>query len=240
MKRILVFCSIILAVLGTKFVFDQEFIKEIEGEGFSTLYGNECIVTLASGEVITGTLSGASGGSSGLTKLTIKLENGDKVKFKPEECVLVKIKAFDLAKITLVTSSGSSIKEATNTNFEEIINREYIIFETAQSAKKSDKSILFQLLNPGFDSKIKVYACDDGNKTMGLSVGMINVTGGMDKSYFCVKGDQKAVKVTKGDYKKDFKELNGDCPEMIAYYQGDKIKWSDVAAHVFVYDQKCK
>jgi len=55
---------------------------------------------------------------------------------------------------------------------------------------------------------------------------MINVTGGMDKSYFFIKGDQKAVKVTKGDYKKDFKELYGDCPEMIAYYQGDKIKWS--------------
>jgi len=240
MKRILVFSCVILAILITNNVFSQEFIKEIEGEGFATLYGNECIVILASGEVITGKLSGASGGSSGLSKLTVKLENGEKAKFKPEEVVLVKIKASDLAKIAMVASSGSSIKEASNTDFEEIINREYIIFETAQTAKKADKSVLFQLLNPGFDNKIKVYACDDGNKTMGIGIGQINITGGMDKSYFFVKRDQKTVKVTKGDYKKDFKELYGDCPEMISYYQRDKIKWSDIAAHVFVYDQKCK
>jgi hypothetical protein len=239
MKKIFVLSCVIMAMLITKNVSAQDFITEIEGEGFSSLAGSECIVTLATGEIITGSLFTASSGEGGLSKLTIKLASGEKVKLIAEDVILLKIIASELAKISLITSSSSSIKEAANSNYEEIINREYLIFETAQSAKKGDKFCLLQLLNPGFDSKIKVYACG-GGKTMGIGIGQINITGGMDKSYYFVKRGKNTVKVTKGNYKDDFKVLYGDCPEMISYFQGDKIKWSDVATHVFVYDQKCE
>jgi len=31
-----------------------------------------------------------------------------------------------------------------------------------------------------------------------------------------------------------------DCPQMLSTFQGEKIKWDDIALHVFAYDQACK
>lgn len=238
MKKIIILSLAVISLMLTTRVFAQGFIKEIEGEGFSALYGNECIVTLKSGNVIHGKFVGGTGSNNGLNKITIKLENGEKVKYTAEEVILLKIKCSELANLFMMTDATVSVKEMANTDFNEIVNREYLIFEEALLAKKADKYSLLQLLNPGFDSKIKVYPTSE--KTMGMSVGGIGITGGSDKSYQFVKGGQKAFKVSKGDYKKDFESIYGDCPEMVSRVKGEKIKWEDVAAHVFIYDQLCK
>jgi hypothetical protein len=238
MKKIFVLNLVILSLMITTKVFAQGFIKEMEGEGFSALYGNECIVTLKSGDVIHGKFTGGSSSNNGLNKITIKLENGEKVKYTAEEVVLLKIKCSELAKMFMMTDATVSVKEMANTDFNEIVNREYLIFEEALLAKKADKYSLLQLLNPGFDSKIKVYPTSE--KTMGMSLGGIPITGGSDKSYQFVKGGQKAFKISKGDYKKKFESIYGDCPEMISRVTGEKLKWEDLAAHVFIYDQLCK
>jgi len=73
-----------------------------------------------------------------------------------------------------------------------------------------------------------------------LAIGGIQVTGGEDRAYLFVKGGEKAFKVKKGSYRENFQELYSDCPEMLAHFQGDKIRWDDLALHVFVYDQLCK
>lgn len=238
MKKIFILNLVVISLMLTTKVFAQGFIKEIEGEGFSALYGNECILTLKSGDVIHGKFTGGTIINNGLNKITIKLDNGEKAKYTAEEVLLVKIKCSDAAKMFMMSDATVSVKEMTHTDFNEIVNREYLIFEAAMLAKKADKFSLLQLLNPGFDSKIKVYPTSE--KTMGMSVGGIGITGGSDRSYQFVKGDQKAFKVSKGDYKKDFESIYGDCPEMVSRVKGEKIKWEDVAAHVFLYDQLCK
>ena len=96
-----------------------------------------------------------------------------------------------------------------------------------------------QLLNPGFDSKIKVFA-EPSKKTGGLNVGGLQLTGGEARAYLFVKGTEKSFEVKKGSYSKNFEELYSDCPQMLSTFQGEKIKWNDVALHVFAYDQACK
>jgi len=96
-----------------------------------------------------------------------------------------------------------------------------------------------QLLNPGFDSKIKVFA-EPSKKTGGLNVGGLQLTGGEARAYLFVKGKEKSIEVKKGSYSKNFQELYGDCPLMISKIQGEKIRWDDVALHVFAYEQACK
>jgi hypothetical protein len=68
----------------------------------------------------------------------------------------------------------------------------------------------------------------------------MQLTGGEDKSYLFVKGGEKAFTVKKGSYSKNFEELFSDCPKMIEAYKNNKIKWDDVALHVFYYNQFCK
>lgn len=218
----------------------QGFVTEVESDELSVLFGNPCVATLATGEEVTGKLSGGSGVNGYLSTVIIKKDDGTKVKLKPEDISRLSIKASKLAKLAMIAESTSSIKELTNTNFDEIVNREYIIFETAMRSNKAGKLRLMQLLNPGFDSQIKVFADPNAKETKGIGVGGIKLTGGVDKSYLFVQNDEKAVLVKKGKYKNSFDELYEKCPKMLEVFAGEKVKWNDVAGHVFVYDQVCK
>ena len=216
----------------------QGFIAAVENEGIGALYGNQCILQLRSGEEVKGKFVGGTYVKNGLTKISIKLENGEKVKYEPEDLVSLHIRASDLLKLFLVSESASSVKELEKTDFDEIIQREYLIFETALTPKKSDTYRLLQLINPGFDTKIKVFA-EPSAKTGGLSMGGIPITGGEDRAFLFVKGGEKAFVVKKGSYDNNFEELFADCPRLISAYEGGKIKWDNVALHVFFYDQYC-
>ena len=225
MKTISTISCFVLLLLFSNKISGQGFVATVEDEGLAALYGNQCTLMLESGEEIQGKFAGGSYSSNGLSKISIKLENGEKAKFKPEQVISLIIKA--------------SVSEMANTDFNGIVKRDYLIFETALTAKKSDTYRLMQLLNPGFDSKIKVFA-EPSKKTGGLNVGGIQLTGGEAKAYLFVKGKEKAVEVNKGSYSKNFKELYSDCPKMLSTFQGEKIKWDDIALHVFAYDQACK
>jgi hypothetical protein len=239
MKKILIISLVTILLMVTDKTFSQGFVAAIEDEGLSTLYGNACILLLKSGEEITGKFMGGVYIKDGLSKITIKLENGEKAKFVPEQVISLKIKASKLMKLFMISEASSSIKEMVHSDFNEIVDRDHIIFETALTAKKSDTYRLLQLINPGFDSKIKVFA-EPSAKTGGLSVGGVQLTGGQDRAYLFVKGGEKAIMVKKGSYSKNFEELYADCPQMVSAFQGEKIKWDDVALHVFTYDQICK
>jgi hypothetical protein len=232
-------CAIGFLTLAT-FSFGQGFIEPFDTDNLSLLLRKPCIATLESGEEIHGEFLGGALLNGYLGKINIKTSDGEKAKFKPEDIVLLKVKATGLAKMTMMAESASSIKEIVHADFEEIINREYIIFETALKASKKDKARLMQLLNPGFDDKIKVYANPEANETSGVGIPGVRLTGGEDKSYLFVKGGEKAVKVRKGSYRKNFEELYNDCHQMLTAFGDEKIKWGDVAGHVFFYNEVCK
>jgi hypothetical protein len=219
--------------------FSQGFIAEIEADDIGTILNNPTTVVLQNGDTLKGELSSASLGYGYLKKVTLKLSDGKKRKLEAAEMTILWVKASDLAKMAMVNESGSSVFRLTKTSFNEIFNREYIIFEQALRANKKDKPAMMQLLNPGFDHSIKVYSDPNADETIGLSVGGIPLTGGKNKSYLFVKGKSKVVIVEKGSYKRNFDDLYGDCKEMMINFEGEKKKFNDMAGHVFVYDQIC-
>jgi small nuclear ribonucleoprotein (snRNP)-like protein len=232
---------VILFVLLATGSWGQGFVAEVEEDGLSSFFGNPCTVELNNGEVITGKLSSGNLTNGFITNITVKSENGEKLKFKPDDVKRLSIKTSKLAKLTMISESASSIKKMTQTDFDDIVNLEYIIFESALAHNKSEKIRLVQLLNPGFDSKIKVFGDPNPNKkTSGLAVGAIQLTGGEDKSYFFVQNNEKAVLVKKGNYDKNFIDLYSKCPIMLGSFTGKDVKWADVAGHVFAYDKLCE
>jgi len=218
----------------------QGFIAPVNDDDFSVLLANECTVTREDGTKLTGKLSSGTLINGYLKSITVKTDDGEKHKFKPEEMTSVWVKASKLVKLAMISESTTSIKELAKADFEEIDNREYVIFERAALAKKDDKYAMMQLLNPGFDSKIKVYADPIANQTTGLGMGGVQFTGGEDKSYLFVKKGEKTVITRKKNYSTNFEELYSDCPEMLTAFAGNKIKWQDLAGHVFAYDQVCE
>ena len=239
MKIRLIICIAAFVLMVSSYVYSQGFVEAVEGDALSVLVGNECFLKLESGEEIQGKFTSGTFVNDGFSKITIKLENGEKAKFAADQVISFRIKSSDLLKLFMITEAGSSISEMANTNFNDIVNREWVIFETALTPKKNDTKRLLQLLNAGFDSKLKVFS-EPSAKTSGLNIGGLQLTGGEDKAYLFVKGGEKAFKVKKGSYSKNFEELFNDCPKMIEAYKNDKIKWDDVALHVFYYNQFCK
>lgn len=233
------FYFLILVAISSQ-SFSQGFLAALEEADLITLLNKPAIVTMADGSEVNGKFGGAVLISGYLDKVTIKGDNGEKLKIKPEEITQLKIKASNMAKMAMISSSTSSIKEVTRKDFNEIKTREYIIFETAQRSNKAAKYRLMQLLNPGFDDKIKVYADPNANETRGIGISGIKITGGEEKSFLMVKGNDKSVVVRKATYSKNFEELYKGCPEMVKAFQGSRLKWEDIAGHVYAYNEACK
>lgn len=241
MKTITIICCLLMTLLATpSLTHGQGFIEPFDPENLTLLSRKPCVVHLESGDQIHGEFMGGALLNGYLGNFNVKTSNGETRKFKPEEVISLQIKASGLVRMTMLAESASSIKEMTRSDFNEVINRDYIIFETALKASKKDKSRLMQLLNPGFDQRIKVYADPEANESSGVALGSIKLTGGEDKSYLFVKGKEKAVKVKKGSYRKNFEDLYSDCEKMLTSFGGEKIKWNDVAGHVFTYNQICQ
>lgn len=217
---------------------------QLSGQGFikpvTNPWSQECYVTLNNGEEFRGKLSSAvfSGGS--VRSLTVEHEDGIKHKYKAEDVKRLLIRFGELAKIETIMDGTTSIQEMVELDFNEIIQREYIIFEQALLPKKKNKYALLQLLNPGFDNRIKVYENPTGQETGTMTVGDVAVTGGKEKSYLVVKDGKKSVKVKKGSYNKGFSLLFADCEEMMKMYGQRKVKFNDMVYHVLHYDIVCK
>lgn len=196
---------------------------------------NECIMTLLDGTVVEGKFGSAFINNGYLSSITVKGADGSKHKHKAETVQELKVKMGFLAKMDAANEGSSSLSEAFKTDYKEIINREYIIYRQALLPKKKDKFRLMQLVNPGFDSRVQVFD-DPGGKESG---GIAGITGGKEKSYLVVVDGKKSVKVKKGDYKKQFGNIYQNCPELVEVIGDRKIKFWDMAAHVFAYDQLC-
>lgn len=185
---------------------------------------------------IEGDLKSAVIGMKGITSLSIKDLSGEKLKFKAEDIHSLKVKVDNLAKLEMLAEKTSNLEKLFNADFNEVVDRKFAYYDQVQLPGK-DRFVLVQLLNPGFDSKIKVYE-NPGAKTGETSVNGMAIKGDQAKAYFIVKNGE-VKEISKNKYKKgQFEELFGDCPDLINYYS--KPDFSDFAEHVLFYELKCR
>lgn len=229
-----------ICLFGTVFLAHaQSFLVPVE----SFLGSQPSILVTSKGDTLRGELKTALFLGGLLKSFSYELDGSkERMKFKAEDVRYLKIKASKLANLESMSAGASSLKRMHNTDFEQIRNREFIEFEQALQPGKKERYVLLQLLNPGFDRKIKVYFDPNGPKSGTMSVSGVAVTGGEDKSYLVIKNGAKAERIKKKDYEENFALLFGDCPELIKVYSstGEKIRFADMASHIFDYDQACQ
>ena len=226
---------LLFVLISTSQLIAQAFISAVSEFQPS----NDCIMELIDGTIVEGKVASATLINENISSMTLKDANGIKHKHKAAEIKRFQVKMGFLAKMDAAAEGSSSISEMTKTDFNEIVNREYIIYQQALLPKKKDKYRLLQLVNPGFDSKIQVFDNPKGKETGGLGVGGVQITGGKEKSYLVVVDNKKSIEVEKGSYKKDFVEVFSGCDKFIQTIDDKKPKFWDMAAHVFAYDQLC-
>ncbi|MDN4166677.1 hypothetical protein QWY31_14295 [Cytophagales bacterium LB-30] len=227
-----------LAVLAYTSLLAQSFLTPVGG----MIGKQEGYVVLLSGDTLQGKLTMATQMNGLLKTFTFVTTADEKRKLKAEEVQCLWLKAGTLAKLEAMSEASRSLKRMASTDFDQIMNREYIVYERALLPGKKEKYALLQLLNPGFDHTIKVYEHPNGGETAETSIGGLTVSGGEDKSYLVVKNGAQAQVVKKRTYTESFAWLFGDCPDMVRHYseQNEKISFWDFASHTFDYDQTCQ
>ncbi|MDW7694663.1 hypothetical protein R9C00_07915 [Flammeovirgaceae bacterium SG7u.111] len=199
------------------------------------LNSEKAYVITNAGDTIRGRISGASQSNGQLKAFTLKTDE-EKLKFKPMEIRSVAVvpgMGANYEDMALITT----IKRASDTTFLKLVETEWVIFERIQLPTKRESYALVQLVNPGFDSKIKVYANPEANETSTLSSESMMLTGGDDTSHFISVNGERPTLIKKGKYKKEgFAQLFGGCDAL----NDEEPKWKYFAKHIFIYDQKCE
>ena len=179
-------------------------------------------VSMVNGDTLSGDIKNAMSGMNGIISFKIEKADGVGVKIKTADVKELKIKIDGLARIEMVANAEIHLTKPEKNNLEQIGTREYIVWEQVKHYKK-DKFLLLQLINPDFDSKIKVYAVPTSG---GSNASDDNI------SYYAVK-DGITKKMNNKDYKKGgYAELFSDCPQM----DKKKPKITDFAQDILEYN----
>jgi hypothetical protein len=169
---------------------------------------NKIEVTLNDGTVVKGKIV-----IYGFKRMTIKKENGEKIKVGVTDMKGYRIPAPKSKFLKLLSSGGpSSVKELAKTDFNAVLEADYFVFK--RILDKKGRPFITQLINPGFDSKIQVYVDPKAKETGGarLTGGLL---GGLAKSYYITKGvGSGALYVEKSKYKKSFSTIFEGCSKM--------------------------
>jgi hypothetical protein len=234
MKHVLTLALSILS-LG---LFAQDFLTP--ADAFSKK--KESYITLTDGTELVGFVEDIDRKKGLIEEITIELKDTKKErKLKPEQ---VKHMYLVPSGFDQFAKAYDMLDDATKWNKDQSahakhIKEGYVFFETTEvMIKKDKKTLLLQLLNPGFASKIKVYYDPYAGETASFGVGGITVAGGDAKSYYFKKGTEVAFRMHKKNYDEEWEHLYGDCKSMQTEFKG-KMMWSKVEKHLFYYDNNC-
>ena len=188
-----------------------------------------------------GLLGGFKRAKGQIETVKMKSESGKKLKIDPAKISHMYIPPSDLAKLSAAVDRAGNVRKwnAPSNMDSTLLGEGYVYFEKAKTEIKKGKTedLMLQMVNTSFCSKIKVFHDPFAAETMSVSVGGVDVAGGLDKSYYVFKdGEDAAYKLEKNEYKEQFATLFGDNEEFMAKYSND-IKWSDLALHIYEYTE---
>jgi len=169
-----------------------------------------------------------------IVRIEGKTLEGKKFKYEADEVVELGLAPSDFAKFSSAMESTRSIDKMQRTQVGES-TRNLVMFYQEQ-LDEPKRTVLVQLINPGFDSKIRVYHDPFAMETMGVGFAGVQVTGGIDMSYY-IKANGKVFRLKKKNYDDEFGTLFGSCPALKTQFK--RIVWRDLGGHVFFFDREC-
>lgn len=229
MKALII--NLLLVNLVAKTAVAQQFLPEME---FLSTQKPGYLLT-KSGQRIVVTLEKVHRKKGAIEGVLVKTTDGSTVDYKAADIEEMGFPPADVAKGIAVKETMGSVFRAKNADIKQIGRDTVLFYHEYLDDQKRD--VLLQLLNPGFDHKIRVYHDPSASQTSGVGFGPVMITGGLDKSYYIRKNDT-AYRIRKGDYEAEFKKLYGDCPTLASKYPASA--WRDLVRHVYDYEQICQ
>jgi transcriptional antiterminator Rof (Rho-off) len=237
MKRSAYLSTVILLVALANQVFAQDFIPAYDRfSGKETSY-----IMLEDGSKVEGTLEDLDRKKGLIQEVVIKDASGKKITLTPDRIKAMYLMPSGFSKLSTNMDVGTKVKKWDAKYIDsEIIKKGYAYFEKAKVViKKDQEMLLMQLLNPGFNSKIKVFHDPFAAETMRVGFGGLTMAGGDDKSYYVQVGDNVAKKLKKKDYDDEYKVLYASCSPLLKKIS-EKLRWTEFAQHIYEFSFDCQ
>ncbi|WP_428666924.1 hypothetical protein [Runella sp.] len=237
MKKITAQLLFTLCLTVCSTTFAQDFIP-----AYDRFSGKEIsYITLENGTQLEGMLEDLDRRKGLIEEVVIKDAGGKKIKLKPEQIKSMYLMPSGYSRLSTNMDVGNKVKKWDAKYIDnEIIKKGYAYFEKAKVAIKSDQELLLmQLLNPGFNSKVKVFHDPFAAETMRIGFGGMTTAGGDDKSYYVQVGEFPAKKLKKKDYDNEIKVMYASCPTLVKKI-GEKLRWTEFAQHVYEFTFDCQ
>lgn len=192
-------------------------------------------LVLKTGERIEFTLEDLDRKKGLIYRVEGKTLDGKKFKHEADQIQELGLNPSDFAKFASFSESTRSVAKMQRNKVNESTRNLVLFFNEQLDEPK--REVLLQLVNPGFESRIRVYDDPFAAETMGVGFAGVQMTGGMDKSFY-VRANGKVTRLKKKNYDDKFKELYGSCKAVMDKY-GKDFAWRDFCYHVFMFDQEC-
>ena len=216
------------------FTNGQFFVQQLEQVQIQN--PEDFYVVTADNDTINGKLSNCVFTDSLINRVTVKVGD-EKIKLSLEQIqtiALIPNEAANYEDIALLPV----LKGIKNGEFIEALPEDgWVFYEKIRLPGKRERYAMAQLLNPGFDSKLKVYAHPEASDNGSSSLNGITLRGAQDDKHYVSVNQGAPFVIGIFQYrKKALESLYSNCSEL----KDQKLKWKDFAKHVFTFDQKCE
>jgi len=234
MKNIVLLVVLLLSVLGMQ--AQNYFTRPVEGYSMKKL----SIITLNDSTIIEGALVRARYEEGLFTALELLIDE-EKKEISVEDIAHAyiaqsgfdKLGEFPLSRNNIFTTIAKDVNE-------EYIKEGFAYFEkTAVIINNKKVIVLLQLLNPAFQTKIKVFHDPKSRESSTFVVEGIGVSGGHLNSYYIKIGDEPAYRIKKKDYKKEAPNLFVGCDGFYDSLGKKALKWLSFGETLMNYTVAC-
>ncbi len=198
----------------------------------------EAQVITVDGQRLYGAIPGYSQRFRGISRIVFFDSSGNRIKLRADEVQQVIIPVGPDTEIDMYGEVLTTVEKAIKADYELIHNVRAIVFDSIVWPE-SDRRLLLQRVNPGFDRQIQVYAMLNADEGVSRVDG-VPWFGDEEKSYLMVKNNAPPVRVKKRHYKNDFERLFGDCQAFVSSVPRQDRKFRHFADHVYAYQQVCR
>ena len=208
-------------------------------DGFSK--GKTSYITLTNGEQFEARIKKMKRKKWLFQEMEFITEDGKKLKYPASEIKSMYLPQSGMDKLGKFTDSMYDVTEWEGSEElnQEHLKEGYAYFESTEVNYKKDKvqTLLLQLLNPAFSSKVKIYHNPASAERGGMRVGGFKVTESVENSYWIKVGDDTAFKIKKKQYDDMAEVIYAECPNYLRKLK--KYDWKKFGEDVYNYTKSC-
>lgn len=223
----------LLLILGVSQASSQFFVQRLPQDKIK--FSEEAYMVLTTGDTIRGKLGAVTYHGGFIDKINIRV-NGEKFSADLNDIVSFAVIPGDRSGYDEMALLPV-LRTIKNKEFIEVLpDDNWVIYEKIRIPGRQEEYQLSQLLNPGFDTKIKVFTHPQGESTGSTNVNGITLDGLRDNRYYVSVYGAPVIEITDLQYRKRaLDRIYNSCPE----FRDKKLKWKEFPEDVFLHFQKC-